>query len=350
MSDPSTIHVNLPRPAAPKPRQEKNIAPSLKRQVKQALLMAALAVSGSAAMAADWTPTKPVRIIIGFAPGGSNDLIARMIAPKLSDALGQQVVVENRPGAAGAIAINAVLSAPRDGYTYSMCTTGSLTIQPHLGKMAFNPDDLVPVTLIANAPSVLQVNSAVPVKTVQELIAYAKANPGKINYASSGNATGGHLAGEMLKVLTGAQIVHVPYKGTAQAVADLVSGQVQMIFDQPVSTMQYAKSGQLRALGVAALRRLQAYPDLPTVAEAGVPDFDPVTWTGLCAAKGTPTAAIDRMQQELAKVLKQPEISNKLQQDGIEPVGNTPAQFRDYIAAEKEKWGRVIKLADIKAE
>ncbi len=320
------------------------------RLATRTVLMVALTAICSAAMAADWAPTKPVRIIIGFAPGGSNDIIARMLAPKLGEALGQQVIIENRPGAAGAIAINAVLTAPRDGHVYSMCTTGSLTIQPHLGKMAFNPDDLLPVTLIANAPSVLQVNASVPVKNVPELIAYAKAHPGKINYASSGNATGGHLAGEMLRVLTGADIVHVPYKGTAQAVTDLVSGQVQMIFDQPVSTMQYAKTGQLRALGVASLRRLQAYPDLPTVAEAGVPNFDPVTWTGLCAAKGTPAAAVLRVQQEIAKVLQQPEISRKLHQDGIEPVGNTPEQFKEYIVSEKAKWGRVIKLADIKAE
>lgn len=320
------------------------------RLASKTVAMLALAAVCATATAAEWAPNKPLRIVIGFAPGGSNDLIARMLAPKLGQALGQQVVVENRPGAAGAIAVNAVLSSPRDGHTYSMCTTGSLTIQPHLGKMPFNPDDLLPVTLIANAPSVLQVNASLPVKNVTELIAYAKANPGKINFASSGNATGGHLAGEMLRVLTGAQIVHVPYKGTAQAVADLIGGQVQMIFDQPVSTMQYVKTGQLRPLGVASLHRLKAYPDLPTVAEAGVPNFDPVTWTGLCAAKGTPPEAISRVQRELAKILKQPDIAKKLEQDGIEPVGNTPEQFRDYIAAEKEKWGRIIKLAGVKGE
>ena len=310
---------------------------------------AALAISfcTAGASAADWEPIKPIKIVIGFAPGGSNDIIARLISPKLGELLGQQVVVDNRPGAGGAIAINAVLSAPADGYTYSMCTTGSLSIQPHLGGMTFNPDNLVPVTLIANAPYVLQVHSSLPVHNVQELIAYTKQNPGKINYASSGNATGGHLAGEMFKMLTGADIVHVAYKGTSQAVTDLIGGQVQMIFDQPVSTMQYARTGQLRPLGVAAAKRLPAFKDLPTIAEAGVPNFDPVTWTGICAAKNTPPAAIARMQKEIAKVLAMPEISTKLVQDGIEPVGSTPEQFKDFLVADKAKWGRVLKSANV---
>jgi tripartite-type tricarboxylate transporter receptor subunit TctC len=312
--------------------------------------LAALALTAGAA-AAQTFPSKPVRIVVGFSPGGSNDIIARLMAPKLTELLGQQVVVENKPGAGGAIAIASVLQAPADGHTVSMCTTGSFSIQPHLSAMPFNPEtDLVPVTQIANAPYVLMVHSSVPAKNVKEFVAYAKQNPGKLNFASSGNATGGHLAGEMFKTLAGVNLVHVPYKGTSQAIADLLSGQVQVIFDQPVSSMQYARTGQLRALAVGSLRRLAAYPDLPTVHESGVPNFDPVTWTGICAAKNTPPAVVARLQREFAKVLAMPEISAKLVADGLEPVGSSPEQFRDFLVADKAKWGRVIKQANVKAE
>lgn len=313
-------------------------------------LLATFALLCGSALA-DTFPSKPVRLIVGFSPGGSNDIIARMIGPKLSELLGQQVVVDNKPGAGGAIAIAAVLAAPPDGHTLSMCTTGSLSIQPHLSAMPFNPEtDLVPVTQLANAPYVLMVSAGVPAKNIKEFVAYAKQNPGKINFASSGNATGGHLAGEMFKALAGVDLVHVPYKGTSQAIADLVSGQVQAIFDQPVSSMQYARSGQLRPLGVASMRRLAGYPDLTTIHEAGIANFDPVTWTGICAAKNTPPEVVARLQRDIAKVLQLPEISRKLVQDGLEPVGSTPEDFRKFLVADKAKWGRVIKQANVKAD
>jgi tripartite-type tricarboxylate transporter receptor subunit TctC len=210
--------------------------------------------------------------------------------------------------------------------------------------------DIAPVAGIADTPYLMLINPSVPAKTVAEFVAYAKANPGKINFASSGNATGGHLAGEMFKALAGVDMVHVPYKGTSQAITDLLSGQVQAIFDQPVSSMQYARSGQLRALGVGSLKRLGGYPDLPTIAEAGVPNFDPVTWTGICAAKGTPPDVVARLQRDIAKVIAMPEISRKLVADGLEPVGSTPQQFRDFLVADKAKWGRVIKQANVKAQ
>ncbi|CAN7450770.1 Bug family tripartite tricarboxylate transporter substrate binding protein [Polaromonas sp. LjRoot131] len=314
-------------------------------------LLAAITSLSTGALASDAFPSKPVRILVGFSPGGSNDIVARLIAPKLSEGLGQQVVIDNKPGAGGNIAASAMLSAPADGHTLMMCTTGTLSIQPHLIKAPFNPEtDLLPVTQIANAPYLLLVNAALPVKDVKELVAYAKAKPGIINFASSGNGTGGHLAGEMLKARAGIDIVHVPYKGTGQAMTDLLAGQVSMIFDQPVSSMSYAQSGKLRILAVASPRRLPALPDVPTVAESGIPAFDPVTWTGLCAAKGTPAAAIERMQREVAKVLAMPEISKRLVQDGLEPVGSTPQKFREFLAADKRKWGGVIKESNIKAE
>jgi tripartite-type tricarboxylate transporter receptor subunit TctC len=323
----------------------------LRTFLKLVPLLAAITSLSTGAWALDAFPSKPVRILVGFSPGGSNDIVARLIAPKLSEGLGQQVVIDNKPGAGGNIAASAMLSAPADGHTLMMCTTGTLSIQPHLIKAPFNPEtDLLPVTQIANAPYLLLVNAALPVKDVKELLAYAKAKPGIINFASSGNGTGGHLAGEMLKARAGIDIVHVPYKGTGQAMTDLLAGQVSMIFDQPVSSMPYAQSGKLRILAVASPRRLPALPDVPTVAESGIPAFDPVTWTGLCAAKGTPAAAIERVQREVAKVLAMPEISKRLIQDGLEPVGSTPQKFREFLAADKRKWGGVIKESNIKAE
>ncbi|UUZ78116.1 tripartite tricarboxylate transporter substrate binding protein [Polaromonas sp. P1(28)-13] len=316
------------------------------------LLTAVASLASTGALAADPFPSKPVRILVGFSPGGSNDIVARLIAPKLSEALGQQVLIDNKPGAGGNIAASTMLSAPADGHTLMMCTTGTISIQPHLVKTTlFNPDtDILPVAQIANAPYLLLVNAALPVKNTNELIAYAKAKPGVVNFASSGNGTGGHLAGEMLKSRANIDIVHVAYKGTGQAMTDLLGGQVSMIFDQPVSSMQYAKSGKLRILAVASPRRLPALPDVPTVTESGIAGFDPVTWTGLCAPKGTPPAAIERVQRELAKVLAMPEISQRLIQDGLEPVGSTPEKFHEFLVADKRKWGSVIKESNIKAD
>jgi tripartite-type tricarboxylate transporter receptor subunit TctC len=326
----------------------------LRSLLKLLPLVAALSAVPFAAtlQASEAFPTKPVRILVGFSPGGSNDIVARLIAPKLSEGLGQQVIIDNKPGAGGNIAAQALLAAPADGHTMMMCTTGTLSIQPHLVKaMPFNPEvDLLPVTQIANAPYLLLVNSELPVKNVKELVTYAKGKPGVINFASSGNGTGGHLAGEMLKSRAGIDIVHVAYKGTGQAMTDVIGGQVGMIFDQPVSSMSYAKAGKLRALAVASPRRLKGLPDVPTVAEAGIANFDPVTWTGICASKGTPAAAIERVQREIAKVLALPEISQRLVADGLEPIGSTPEKFREFLVADKRKWGGVVKDANIKAE
>lgn len=323
----------------------------LRSLLRTLISVAATIAVVSPAMANDPFPSKPVRIVVGFSPGGSNDIVARLLAPKLAEGLGQQVLVENKPGAGGNIAAQTMLGAPPDGHTLMMCTTGTVSIQPHLTKAPFNPEtDLLPVTLIANAPYLLLVNASIPATTVKELISYAKSHPGQLNFASSGNATGGHLAGEMFKSKAGVDIVHVPYKGTGQAMTDLLAGQISIIFDQAVSSMPYAKSGKLRILGVASPQRLKGLPEVPTISESGVPNFDPVTWTGLCAAKGTPAAAILRVQQEVAKVLATPEISQKLIAAGLEPVASTPEQFRAFLAADKIKWGTVIKDAGVKAD
>lgn len=312
------------------------------------LAAAGLALLATAAHCAEAYPARPIRILVGFSPGGSNDIVARLLAPKLSEALGQQILIDNRPGAGGNIAADTMLKAPADGHTLMICTTGMLSIQPHLQKMTYDPQtDIVPVSLIANTPYIALVNASLPIHNVKELVAYARANPGKLNFASSGTGTAGHLAGEMLKLRAGIDIVHVPYKGTGQAMADLLSGQVSMIFDQPISSLQYAKAGKLRVLGVAALQRLQSLPDVPTFAEAGVQGFDPVAWTGLCAAKGMPAHVIARLQQDVAKVLRDPEIARRLSQDGMEVVGSSADKFREFLVTDKRKWAGVIREANV---
>ncbi|GAB7550213.1 Bug family tripartite tricarboxylate transporter substrate binding protein [Cupriavidus sp. CuC1] len=312
------------------------------------LVAAGLPLLATAAHGEPAYPSRPIRILVGFSPGGSNDIVARLLAPKLSEVLGQQVLIDNRPGAGGNIAADTMLKAPADGHTLMICTTGMLSIQPSLQKVSYDPQtDIIPVSLIANTPYIALVNAALPIHNVKELIAYAKANPGKLNFASSGNGTAGHLAGEMLKLRAGINIVHVPYKGTGQAMTDLLGGQVSLIFDQPISSLPYAKSGKLRVLGVASLQRLQSLPDVPTFAESGVPGFDPVAWTGLCAAKGTPASVVARLQHDVAQVLRQPEIAQRLSQDGMEVVGSTSDKFREFLVSDKRKWVSVIKEANV---
>ncbi|KAF1050001.1 Bug family tripartite tricarboxylate transporter substrate binding protein [Xylophilus sp.] len=296
-------------------------------------------------------PSRQVRMLVGFSPGGSNDIIARLVAPGMAEVLGQSVVIENRPGAGGNIAADQMVKST-DGHTVLICTTGSLSILPHLQPYpTFNPEtDIQPVSLIANTPLFLAINPKIPATNVTELIAYAKANPGKINFASSGNGTTGHLAGEMFKSQTGIDIVHVPYKGTGQVIADILAGEVSMMFDQPVSSYQYVKAGKLRALAIASMKRLPALPDLPTMAESGLLGFDPLPWTGLCAPRSMPAAHVAVLQRALVKALRQPEIIQRLQQDGVEPVGNTPEEFRRFLVGDKRKWGNVIKSAGIRLE
>ncbi|WP_019450211.1 tripartite tricarboxylate transporter substrate binding protein [Cupriavidus sp. BIS7] len=294
-------------------------------------------------------PTKPVRLLVGFAPGGSTDIIARLIAPKLSQSLGQQVIVDSRPGAGGAIAADIMVKSPPDGHTLLLCTTGLVSIQPFLQRMPFDPAEIVPVTLIGNTPYIALVNASLPVHNVKELVAYAKAHPGKLNFASSGNGTAGHLAGEMFKLRTGVDMVHVPYKGSGQAMADLLGGQVSLIFDQPVSSMPYVRSGKLRILGVAASRRLEALPNVPTFAEQGISSFEPVAWIGLCARKGTPASVLARLSRDTREALKQPAVAQHLSQDGIEVIGDSPEKFREFLVLDRQKWGGVIKDAKVSA-
>lgn len=297
-------------------------------------------------------PAKPIRIVVPFPAGGTTDILAREVANKLTQTLGQSVVVDNRPGAGGNIGAELVAKSPADGYTFLMGTVGTHAINASLySKMPYDHlRDFAPVILVAGVPNVLEVNPSVPVNSVQELIAYAKANPGKLNFASSGSGTSIHLAGELFKVMTGVQMSHVPYKGSAPALADLAGGQVQLMFDNLPSSLQLIKGGKLRALAVTSAQRSGALPDLPTVAEAGLPGFEATSWFGLLAPAGTPPDVIARVNAEVSKWLSSPEGKEKLAAQGAIAVGGSADDFSRHIAAETTKWQKVVKESGAKVE
>ncbi len=317
-------------------------------QLLAALLLGCLPM---AVVAQGAYPTKPIRMIVPYPPGGPTDVLGRIVAQKLSESLGQQVVVENRPGASGMIGSELVAKAAPDGYT--LLTNASIhVINPSLyPKMNFDVlRDFAPVSLIAQVPLILVVNPALPVKSVSELIALGKAQPNRLNFASSGNAAAPHLAGESFKIATGMQMQHVPYKGSAPAVADLMGGQVQLMFDSMPSAMPHVKSGKIRALAVTTAKRSPTVPDLPTVAESGVPGFDISTWYGVWAPAGTPKDIVNKVAAEMAKVLQQPAVRERLAALGAEPAGNTPEEFAAYCQSELAKWSRIVRQSGAKAD
>ncbi len=298
-------------------------------------------------------PNHPVRIVVPFPAGGTTDILARATAQKLTETLGQPFVVENRPGAAGNIGAEIVAKSPPDGYTMLMGTVGTHAINASLyEKMPYDHvKDFVPVVLVAGVPNVLVVHPSVPAKSVQELIAYAKANPGKLNFASSGSGTSIHLSGELFKTMTGVSMQHVPYKGSAPALADLTGGQVQLMFDNLPSALPLIKAGKLRALAVTSLARASALPDVPTVAESGLPGFEASSWFGLLAPAGTPKDVVTKVNAEVAKWLATPEAKEKLAAQGaIVASGLTPDDFTRHIASETTKWQKVVKDSGAKVE
>ncbi|MEO8133935.1 MAG: tripartite tricarboxylate transporter substrate binding protein [Betaproteobacteria bacterium] len=297
-------------------------------------------------------PTHPVRLVVPFPAGGTTDILARAIAQKLSDALGQQFVVDNRPGAGGNIGADIVAKSPPDGYTLLMGTVGTQSINVSLyAKMPYDAaKDFAPVVLVAGVPNVLVVNPAVPVKTVPELIALAKEKPGAINFASSGNGTSIHLSGELFKSLTGVQMAHVPYKGSSPALTDLIGGQVQIMFDNLPSALPHIKGGKLRAVAVTSTKRAPVLPDLPTIAESGVPGFEASSWFGILAPAGTPRDIVTRINAEANKALQSADMKDKLLAQGAEAVGNTPEYFGDYIRTETVKWAKVVKDSGAKVD
>jgi tripartite-type tricarboxylate transporter receptor subunit TctC len=296
-------------------------------------------------VAAQTWPNRPLHMVVPFPPGGTTDIVARAVAAEIGKSLGQQVIVENRAGAGGNIGSDFVAKAAPDGYTIVMGTVGTHAINVSLySKMPYDAvKDFAPITLVASVPNVLEVNPSLPVKSVQDLIAYAKANPGKLDFASSGNGTSIHLSGELFKAMIGINMLHIPYKGSAAAITDLIGGQANLMFDNLPSSIAYIKSGQLRALAVTTLTRSPALPDVPTISESGVPGYDASSWFGVLAPAGTPKEIVDRLHDEIVKALRTPRLKANLQSQGAEPVGNTPEQFADHIRAEIAKWAKVVK-------
>ena len=312
------------------------------------LYLAAMIFAGAAN--AQTYPTKPIRLIVPQPPGGGNDLIARMISQKLSVALKQQVAVDNRAGAGGLIGAEIAAKAPPDGYTLFLGNVATLAIIPNVqAKAPYDPiKDFAPIGLIASAPLLVVVHPSLPVTSIRQLIAFAKAKPGQLNYASNGVGSSTHLATEMFKMMTKTNIVHGPYKGLGPATTDLLSGQVQLMFSSAVAMMPHAKSGRLRAIAMTGAKRSAAIPEIPTVAEAGVPDYESGSWYGILAPAGTPRAIIDLVGQEIVAAVRAPDIAEKLVAEAVIPVGSSPAEFASYIQKEFTRIGQVIRSSGAK--
>ena len=303
-----------------------------------------------AVQAQDAYPAKPVRIIVPYAAGGVADALPRIVGEKLAAKWKQPVVVDNKPGASGNIGMEEGARAEPDGYTLLLAAAGNMTVNPTLFRnLRFDTyKDLAPVTLLAASPNVLVVHPSVPVKTFRELVAYAKQNPGKLNFASPGDGSGAHLAGELLNIEAGVQTVHIPYKGIAPAVNDLLGGSVQMMFAGISTVLPHIKAGKLNALAIASPRRSPQLPDVPTVAEDGLPGFDVTSWYGIVVRAGTPAPIIRKLQRNIAEALQGEEVHAKLAGLGLEPVGNTPEAFDAMIKAESRKWTEIVRKANIK--
>lgn len=313
------------------------------------LLASSTLVLAVPAGAAEAWPTQPLKMLVGFAPGGANDIVARIIAKELQQSLGQPVVVDNRAGAGGLIASELLAKAPKNGYTLLLGSIGNNTIAPLLAtKLSFDPrKDIQPISMVAEAGNVLLVNAGEPYKSVKELIDAARKAPGTINYASSGNGSTLHLAGALFAKQAGVNIVHVPYKGNSQAIQDVAAGQVQTIFSGIPSAISSAKAGQTRILAVTTPRRLKSMPDVPTVAEAGVPGYAFTSWYGLFTTGGTDPAVVDRLAQEVRKVIAKPEVQAQLAAQGLDPVTNDPESFKVQIDRELNRWTRELKTMNI---
>ena len=297
-------------------------------------------------------PAKPVRLIVPFPPGGSLDIAGRLIAQKLTEIWGQTVVVENKPGAGGNIGADYVAKSPPDGYTILLGALSTHAVNPSLYKsMPYDAvKDFAPITLIAITPNVLVVNASLPVNSAKEFIAYAKANPGKLNFGSGSNGSAGHLAGELFKVETGSDAVHVPFKGGAPATQALMAGDTQFMFDNLANAMPQVKAGKLRALAVTTAERSKLAPELPTMAEAGLQGFDISTWFGLFAPAGTPGDVIAKWNAEVAKILNSPDMREKLVAQGAEPAPTTPEQFAAFVKSEIVKYAKIVKASGAKVD
>ena len=296
-------------------------------------------------------PTKPLRIIVPWPPGGGADVITRMLSPKLSEGLGQQVIVDNRGGAAGNIGAEMAAKAPPDGYTIAFAYSGTHSINPHIySKMPFRESDFAPIIWLASVPQVVVVHPSLPVKTVKDLIALDKARPGQLSYGSSGNGAINHLAGELFNHMTGTRLVHVPYKGGGPAAVALISGEIALILGEPASLVGHIKAGKVRPVAVTSTKRALSFPELPTVAESGIRDYEVTSWNGMLAPAGTSPEIVRRLNTEYNRIIGDAEMHKRLIANGYEPVGGPPEKFGDHIRAEVAKWGPVVKRANVRVD
>ncbi|MBC7780172.1 MAG: tripartite tricarboxylate transporter substrate binding protein [Proteobacteria bacterium] len=309
------------------------------------------ALCGAPVLAQTW-PAKPVRIIVPFSPGGSTDVTARVIGQRLGELVGQSFVIDNRAGAGGNIGADLVAKAPADGYTLLLATTGVMSINQYLYKsLPFDPErDFIPITQLGGLPLVLVANPSLPARSLKELVQAAKRRPGDLTFASSGIGGSTHMTAELFNAASGLKMVHVPYKGSPQAILDLTAGNVILMFDQVVSSMPQVNAGKLRALAITSAKRFPTLPDLPTVAESGFPGFESVSFNGLAAPAGTSRETVNRVQAEAAKALKMPDLRERMLRDGMEPVGSTPEAFAEFIRNERVKWSKVVRELGLRVE
>ena len=315
-------------------------------------LVATLVFCAAATAFAQPYPSKPIHLIVPFPPGGGNDTVARALAQQLGPDLGQPVVIDNRPGAGGSVGAELAARAPADGYTLFLGGVGSHAVNPNLhAKLPYDAvKDFAPITLVASAPSVLVVNPGVPARTIDEFTAFARANPGKLNYASNGNGSAAQLAAAMYESMAGVKMVHVPYKGIAPAMTDLMSGEVQLMFGTIVALVPHIQSGKLRALAVTSTKRSALLPEVPTLAESGLPEYQAGSWYGILAPAGTPREVIERLHGAIVKALRQPEVAKRLAAEGAEVIGSTPDEFGAHLKAEIARVGKVVRAAGIRIE
>jgi tripartite-type tricarboxylate transporter receptor subunit TctC len=309
-------------------------------------------LSGASANAQAWPSRSTIRILIPYPPGGASDVTARLLALKLTESLKQSVVVENKPGANGILALESVAKSPADGYTLLMANLGPNAINAAVyQKLPYDSvKDFTPITLTSVVPLVILVTNSLPVKTMPELIAYAKANPNKLSFASAGNGSANHLAGEMIKGATGVQMTHIPYKGDAPGMPDVISGTVSMMFPTIIGGMPNIKSGSMRPIAVTSAKRSSSLPDIPTVSESGIPGFEAVSWGGVMGPAGLPSDIVKRLNTEIIRILKMPDIAEKMTSLGADIVGSSPEEFDKYLRAEIAKWGKVARENNIRLD
>lgn len=318
--------------------------------IRLLVLSLLLAFAGSAS-AQQGYPNKPIRFIVPYAPGGSTSNVARLIGQKLTEAWGQQVIIDNRPGGNTVIGSEALAKSPPDGYTISLAASTHATIPHLLASLPYDPiKDFTPVATLVTTQLVLVLHPSVPANNLQEFIALAKSKPGQLNFASVGTGSSTHLAGELFNIVAGVKMQQVPYKGTAPALTDLIGGQVQLNFDTPITSIPHIKSGKLKAIAITGKTRLAALPQVPTFAEAGLPNYDFQIWMGVLAPAGTPKEIVNKLNTEIAKILTMPDMKEKLVSQGLDPLISTPDQFAALIKSDMTKFGQVIKTANIKLE